>query len=86
MTNMIAMHPVQYAEVLKRWTAKEMDHVTLRKMYAYGFSGRMGPYKLRVSTSCLQDRITYYDAQSKIRRITLNELHAMLRRYMRNHP
>ena len=85
MKNLVAMHPEQYAKVMG-WTAKELDHVQLRKNHAYGFDGRIGPCKLRVRTSCLRGEITHYDTQSKQRLITLAELREMVRRYGRNHP
>lgn len=78
------MHPVQYAEVLK-WTAAELDHVTIRQAGRHRFAGRIGPFKLRVRTSCPQDTVMHYDTQGEPHAVTMDDVREMVRRYVSNH-
>ena len=62
------MHPVQYAEIWK-WSANELDQVTLNKVVETGMVGGYYGAKLLVSTRCRRDRVYALTTADKLGRM-----------------
>jgi hypothetical protein len=62
------MHPVQYAEIWK-WSANELDQVTLNKVVETGMVGGYFGAKLLVSTRCRKDRVYALTTADKLGRL-----------------
>jgi len=62
------MHPVQYAEIWK-WSANELDQVSLNKVVETGLVGGYFGAKLLVSTRCRKDRIYALTTADKFGRL-----------------
>ena len=62
------MHPVQYAEIWK-WSANELDQVTLNKVVETGMVGGYFGAKLLVSTRCRRDRVYALTTADKFGRL-----------------
>lgn len=62
------MHPVQYAEIYK-WSANELDQVTLNSVVEKGVVGMLLGKKIMVSTRCRKDRVYALTTADKLGRM-----------------